>query len=39
MMMSTSVARQVQELVDLETTGWNTKNPDLFLSMIHPDMV
>jgi ketosteroid isomerase-like protein len=39
MMMSTAVARQIQELVDLETTGWNTKNPDLFLSMIHPDMV
>jgi len=39
MMMSTTVARQIQDLVDLETTGWNTKNPDLFLSMIHPDMV
>ena len=39
MAMSTEVMRQIQELVDLETTGWNTKNPDLFLSMIHPDMV
>jgi ketosteroid isomerase-like protein len=39
MIMSTAVARQIQELVDLETTAWNTKNPDLFLSMIHPDMV
>jgi len=39
MIMSTTVARQIQDLVDLETTGWNTKNPDLFLSMIHPDMV
>jgi len=25
--------------VDLETEAWNTKNPDLFLSMVHPDMV
>jgi len=30
---------QIQALVDLETKGWNTKNPDLFLSIIHPDMV
>jgi ketosteroid isomerase-like protein len=37
--MSDSVRGQVQSLVDLETQGWNTKNPDLFLSMIHPDMV
>ena len=33
------VKQQNQALVDLETKGWNTKNPDLFLSMIHPDMV
>jgi hypothetical protein len=32
------VARKIQEMVDLETKGWDTKNPDLFLSMIHPDM-
>src|ERR1041384_3022567 len=38
-MMSTAIARHIQDLVDLETTGWNTKNPDLFLSMIHPDIV
>jgi ketosteroid isomerase-like protein len=25
-------------MVSLETKGWNTKIPDLFLSMIHPDM-
>jgi hypothetical protein len=25
--------------VDYETKGWNTKNVDLFLSIIHPDMV
>jgi ketosteroid isomerase-like protein len=37
--MSRGVAQEIQELVDLETEGWNTKNPDLFLSMIHPDMV
>lgn len=29
----------VQALVDRETQGWNLKNPDLFLDMIHPDMV
>ncbi len=30
---------KIQALVDLETKGWDTKNPDLFLSIIHPDMV
>jgi GrpB-like predicted nucleotidyltransferase (UPF0157 family)/ketosteroid isomerase-like protein len=29
----------IQALVDLETEGWNAKNPDFFLSIIHPDMV
>ena len=37
--MTDAVKQQIQALVDLETEGWNTKNPDLFLSMIHPDMV
>ena len=37
--MSTVIAKKIQEMVDLESKGWNTKNPDLFLSMIHPDMV
>jgi ketosteroid isomerase-like protein len=37
--MIEAVKRRIQELVDLETEGWNTKNPDLFLSMIHLDMV
>jgi len=37
--MIEAVKRQIQSLVDLETEGWNTKNPDLFLSIIHPDMV
>jgi hypothetical protein len=32
--MNTAIAKQIQEMVDLETRGWNTKNPD----MIHPDM-
>ena len=36
--MRSLVAEQVQAMVDLETEGWNTKNPDLFLSIIHPDM-
>ncbi len=26
-------------MVDLETKAWDTKNPDLFLSIIHADMV
>jgi hypothetical protein len=34
-----TVEQYIQSLVDLETEGWNTKNPDLFLSIIHPDMV
>jgi ketosteroid isomerase-like protein len=37
--MTDTVKQQIQALVDLETKGWNTKNPDLFLSIIHPDMV
>lgn len=36
--MNDAVKKHIQELVDLETKGWNTKNPDLFLSIIHPDM-
>jgi ketosteroid isomerase-like protein len=36
--MNTVIAKKIQEMVDLETKGWNTKNPDLFLSIIHPDM-
>lgn len=35
----TDVQKQIQALIDLETRGWDTKNPDLFLSIIHPDMV
>jgi ketosteroid isomerase-like protein len=34
-----NVKKKIQELVDLETKGWDTKDPKLFLSMIHPDMV
>jgi hypothetical protein len=33
------IEQEIQALVDLETLGWNTKNPDLLLSIIHPDMV
>ena len=36
--MKEAVKQRIQALVDLETRGWDTKNPDLFLSMIHPDM-
>ncbi len=37
--MLDAMKQHIQTMVDLETEGWNTKNPDLFLSMIHPDMV
>jgi ketosteroid isomerase-like protein len=33
------IKQDIQALVDLETRGWDTQNPDLFLSIIHPDMV
>jgi hypothetical protein len=33
------IVNKIQAMVDLETKGWDTKNPELFLSMIHPDMV
>ncbi len=33
------IKQVIQALVDLETRGWDTQNPDLFLSIIHPDMV
>jgi len=28
--MTEKVRKQIQALIDLETEGWNTKNPDLF---------
>jgi len=37
--MAHEVKEQIRALVDLETKGWDTKDPDLFLSIIHPDMV
>jgi hypothetical protein len=37
--MSDSVKKQIQALIDREALGLTTKNPDLFLDMIHPDMV
>jgi len=37
--MSNTVKKQIQALIDQETLGLNTKNPDLFLDFIHPDMV
>ncbi len=36
--MNTAIEKEIKVLVDLETKGWDTKNPDLFLSIIHPDM-
>ena len=36
--MRSAIATKIQEMVDLETKGWDTKNPELFLSMIHEDL-
>jgi ketosteroid isomerase-like protein len=36
--MKDTVKKQIQALVDLETKGWDAKNPEPFLSLIHPDM-
>lgn len=36
--MSTVITKKIQDMVDIETKGWDTKNPDLFLDMIHPDI-
>jgi len=37
--MSDTMKKEIQALIDGETLGLNTKNPDLFLDMIHSDMV
>ena len=37
--MSDRVKKEIQALIDRVTLGLNTKNPDVFLDMIHPDMV
>jgi len=37
--MCDTVKKQIQALIDRETLGLNMKNPDLFLDVIHPDMV
>jgi ketosteroid isomerase-like protein len=31
--------RRIRSLVDLETRSWDIQDPDLLLSVIHPDMV
>ncbi|HEY9162317.1 MAG TPA: hypothetical protein VIS94_14670 [Desulfomonilia bacterium] len=36
--MNTAIEKIIQEMVDIETRGWDTKDPEPFLSMIHPDM-
>ncbi len=33
------IEKKIKSLVELETQGWDTKDPDLFLSVIHADMV
>jgi hypothetical protein len=37
--MSDTVKKEIQALIDRETSGLKTKNPDLLLEIIHPDMV
>jgi len=37
--MSNTVKQQIQTLIDRVTLGLNTKNPDLFLDIMHPDTV
>ncbi len=39
MTMSGFIHQKIEALVNLETEAWDSKNPDLFLSIIHPDMV
>jgi hypothetical protein len=37
--MLDAIKQYIQALVDFESKGCDTKNPELFLSMLHPDMV
>lgn len=36
--MAAEVHDLIRRMVDHETLGWDTKDPEPFLSMIHPDM-
>ncbi len=36
--MGDETARIIQEMVDRETRGWDSQDPEPFLDMIHPDM-
>lgn len=36
--MNTAIEKEIRALIDLETKGWDLKDPELFLSIIHPDM-
>jgi hypothetical protein len=36
--MTTEIRALIQRMGDYETLGWDTKDPEPFLSMIHPDM-
>jgi len=31
--------QEIQEIVDRETRAWDTQDPDLLLTVLHPDMV
>ena len=34
-----SVVGEIEEIVQRETRGWDTQDPDLLLTVFHPDMV
>ena len=36
--MTEDIRRLIQQMVDDETKGWDNKDPEPFLAMIHPDM-
>ena len=31
--------QEIQEIIDKETRAWDTKDVDLLMSLLHPDMV
>jgi len=35
----TDITEEIKEIINRETTAWNTKDVDLLLSIFHPDMV
>ena len=37
--MITKIEQEIMEIVDRETTAWDTKNVDILMTVWHPDMV